>query len=132
MRQQRIMIIEDDGDMSAYIDLFLSTIGFTVLQGPPTPDIVEAVTTAEPDLVLLDHHLDNALSGWDIAVLLHEHSAMATIPCILFSADPFVLKRHQDEMQTMGGDVLAKPFLVLDLLCMIDALTTPGHTGLTA
>ena len=84
MKQQRILVVEDERLIARDIAMQLQTLGFEAL-GPATTgeQALEMAARERPDLVLMDIHLASAMDGIDAAQTLR---AQWGIPCIFLSA----------------------------------------------
>ena len=110
MQNRHIMVIEDDAATLSFVVDFLEMNDYEVLPWPTASQAIEQATQYQPDLVLLDHRLDLALSGWDILLTLCHQPATAHIPVILYSAESGFIHSVRDEVRSMHCDVLDKPF----------------------
>ncbi|MEO5359225.1 MAG: diguanylate cyclase [Nitrospirota bacterium] len=97
---KRIMIVEDEGISSAYIQAALEQLGYTVTSAVFTSE--EAVINAEqdrPDLVLMDIQIQGAMDGIETA---SEIQTRFNIPIVYLTA-------HSDEA-TLERAKLSEPF----------------------
>ncbi|CAA9271899.1 MAG: hypothetical protein AVDCRST_MAG93-2672 [uncultured Chloroflexia bacterium] len=118
-----IMVIEDDADTLEYVYDLLTMHGYNASRWRSSSQVLEQVTRRQPHLVVLDYRMGMHAIGWLIMLSLHVLPETAHIPVILYSAVHTGLQTHRDEIWTMGGDVLEKPFIPEQLLTKIEALT---------
>src|SRR4051812_10126458 len=111
--RKKIMVIDDDSDISDLVELILITKGFNVHLHPNGSNVQEIVTSYNPDLILLDIQLGDE-SGIEICKQLKTY---CNIPVILFSAQvneiPAVTESGADAL-------LEKPFEINRLVDTIE------------
>lgn len=107
----KIMIFDDDEDILAICNYFLSDKGWKVYTYATSHDLVNLVAQVMPDIILMD----NWLPGGGGITNTQELKASATlkhIPVIFFSANNEIDKLAKEA----GADgILAKPFDFDDL-----------------
>lgn len=82
---KRILIVEDDPFIADDLHRILSGAGYTIVATPDNPvDAMTAVTSGNPDLILLDINLNAALDGVDLA---HKVRSTGPLPFIFISAN---------------------------------------------
>jgi DNA-binding response OmpR family regulator len=130
-RQPRIAVINDD---TAFLDLMhellAETEGYQVLLCKEGDQAYAFVKAHRPDLVILDIRIDHQENGWTILELLTLDPQTRPIPVIVCSAAITDLQAHQAVLDTLGIEVLAKPF-DLDILLekIYTALRRPPASG---
>ncbi len=116
MSQRKILILDDDLDILAVMQLLFKTKGFTVVALSRWEEIYEKAEAFSPDLILLDVLLSGN-DGRDICKVLKKKSTTRHIPIVMFSANPSTAKN----MAEYGADdFIHKPFEVNDLLHTIN------------
>ena len=131
----RILVVDDDPDVTEYLASFLGDEGYEVASAGDERAALEEVERASPDAILIDVMLPGR-SGLDLLVRLRRDPRWAGIPLVLVTGDDSVLKdecrsyleTHQD---VRGPDrVLGKPMerdLLLSVLREVAVVsTTPG------
>jgi DNA-binding response OmpR family regulator len=114
--EKRILIIDDDGDVLCMLEEVLVYSNFAVKGLQQTDDIFKAITSYEPDLILMDYIL-NGINGGELCHQVKTNSKTAHIPVVLISAYPKVLL----SLGKYGSDAfIAKPFDINDLVSCID------------
>ncbi len=116
---QKVLIIEDDGDMIELLSLILRHGGFYPLCAFGGEEGLRVVRETPVDLILLDLMMED-ISGWTVLELLKADDRLRSIPVIIISArhrleDPVQTAAHADQFE----GYLVKPFLVRDLLSQI-------------
>ncbi|MGI8908871.1 MAG: response regulator [Candidatus Sumerlaeaceae bacterium] len=101
----KILLIEDDETSRDMLKLRLELNGFEVACAMDGKAGIHAVTTAAPDLILLDMNLPE-MDGWAVAACFKAHGDTAGIPIIGVSAHAMAgdreraLKAGCDEYET--------------------------------
>jgi DNA-binding response OmpR family regulator len=123
---RRILVVEDDPDISSLIRLHLQNAGFHVRVVCDGHSGLKSATAGDVDLVILDVGLP-ALSGLDVC---HHLVERASRPLILMLT---VLSTPHDRVRglEMGADdYLVKPFSFEELLARVRALLRRPPLGL--
>jgi CheY-like chemotaxis protein len=90
----------------------------------------------QPDLLIVDLHLDWYEAGWDLLNLLRHEPATAALPVIVCSADVPRLRLRERQLVAWQCHILARPFSTEQLLTAVQtalagALLQPGRRGMT-
>lgn len=116
-RPAHILVIEDDDDLRALLELNLGRHGYRTTTAADGADGLVLARTHEPDLILLDIMLP-ALNGRDLCRAIRRHS---DVPIMFLTA-------LGTEADIVGGlklgadDYMSKPFSIRELLARIEAL----------
>ncbi len=117
MTPYRILIIDDDRNLSDVVALNLRQAGYEVLQAHSGEKGVEVALSGHPDLVLLDVALPDA-DGFEVCRRIR---AEAYTPIIFLSG-----KTHETDVITglaVGGDsYIKKPFEIPELVALVKAV----------
>ncbi|RPH49794.1 MAG: response regulator [Planctomycetota bacterium] len=122
----RVMIVEDEGDLSELYRLVLHAGGHTIegIYADPLSALQASPCTLHPDVIILDERL-GMKSG--IAHLSEFRSKFPAAKILLASADPEVL----DDGPAKGVDsIRKKPFPMNELLDEIRNLSGPASKRL--
>ena len=114
----KLLIIDDDEDISAMLFLLLRSKNFEVAVVTKSEDIFHRIRTYQPDIILLDVFL----TGYDGRVICKQlkfHPDSKHIPVIMVSGDEEVL---QTVGQYGANDFIQKPFDAETLLFKINNL----------
>lgn len=107
----RVLVVDNDPGVLAGMQALLQGWGCEVLALTEPASIRAALTSAPPDLLLFDYHLDGALTGIELRHRLGE--AASQIPCAIITAD------HSEAVRTDVADagcwLLHKPLKPLAL-----------------
>lgn len=123
----RILIIEDDPEVSSYLAKGLQEHNYVVDLASNGKDGLFLATTEPYDLLIVDRMLPN-IDGLTIIRTLRT-SAIQT-PVLILSALAKVDDRVAG-LRTGGDDYLTKPFSFSELLARIEALLRRTHSGAT-
>jgi DNA-binding response OmpR family regulator len=106
----KILVIEDDYDMLAFLGILLHEAGFDTLQASSAPEGLKLARKAKPDLVLLDIMMPE-MDGWETCRRLREISDM---PIVFVTA--LRDAANQSKGLVIGDDYITKPFDPRDLI----------------
>jgi two-component system cell cycle response regulator len=114
----RVVVAEDDFEISTLITLTLKMEGYEVLLARDGAAALKVVRESQPDLVLLDVMMPQ-MSGYDVARALQGDAQTVAIPII------FVTAKQEMEDRVLGlglaVDYIGKPFVVPELLARVRA-----------
>lgn len=119
----RILVVEDDADVHALLQMLLEDAGHTVWACTDGAGALALATGtgSAPDLVLLDGALPGELDGLDVAAALRGHPLTAQVPIVMLTAR----SRLQDEERGLAAgatEYVLKPFDTDKLLGRVAAL----------
>ncbi len=126
MNPERILFVDDDGELRELIKDLLSAHGFkSVTTAGDGIEALKILKQGKTDLVVLDVMMPH-LDGLDLLKIIRENS---NVPVILLTA------KGEDEDRIQGfeygaDDYLVKPFLTKELILRIKAVLRrayPGH-----
>jgi CheY-like chemotaxis protein len=103
---KRILIVEDDPDITFVLVALLEEVGYAVSTAERGEELAHLDTSALPDLIVLDLYL-SGLDGRQIARQLKGQEATRQIPIVMLSAHP---DAPQDAKDAGADAFLAKPF----------------------
>jgi DNA-binding response OmpR family regulator len=113
----RILVIEDDPQLSKIIRSYLEREGFEVITSLRGDTGLEIALEQNPDLVLLDLNLPG-LDGMDVAAELHKEMSM---PIIMVTSRVEESDRLQG-FNTGADDYISKPFSPRELVARVKAV----------
>ena len=117
---KKLLIIDDDEDISAMLFLLLRSKNFEVEVVTKSENIFNRIKMYQPDIILLDVFL----TGYDGRVICKQlkfHPDFKHIPVIMVSGDNEVLQTAE---QYGANDFIQKPFDAEMLLSKINNLVT--------
>lgn len=106
----KILVIEDDCDMLAFLSVLLHQADFDVLQANSSTEGLRLAQQAKPDLVLLDIVLPD-MDGWETCRRLRE---IADMPIVFVTA--LADAETQSKGRDVGDDYIIKPVDPRDLI----------------
>lgn len=111
----RIMLAEDDLTMVTLLKTLLGMEGYQVIALSIDDDVVEAVRSDRPDVLLLDVHLPNA-NGLDVLDRIREDDETRDLKVVMTSG-----LNLEIECKNHGADdFLLKPYMPDDLLTILE------------
>jgi CheY-like chemotaxis protein len=129
----RIIVLDDDPAVLHVVEDVLQDVGWDVTCCRDSDGIVDALQVSSPDVFLIDIHLRDGETGWDIVERLKTDSDTAAIPVIVSSGDRYGLQNHMPLIEKQAAAVLVKPFGADDLYhCVDHALGEPRSTIATS
>ena len=116
----RVLVVEDDPDLSRLMAAHLASEGYDVARAPEASAALELVGAGCVDVVVLDLMLPR-VSGDGLLVRLREREGTRDLPVIVVSAKDAVWTKV-DLLRLGADDYLAKPFDLDELTARIEAL----------
>ncbi len=114
---KKALIVEDDGNISELLRLYLERDGFEVLQAADGGRGVDLARSGEPDIVLLDIMLP-VKDGWQVC---REIRGFSKAPIVMLTAKGET--RDKVAGLEMGADdYITKPFEIKELLARVHAV----------
>ena len=114
---RKILVVEDDRNISDLIRMYLEKEGFEVQAAFDGGTAVETFRTMQPDMVLLDIMLP-VMDGWAVCSKIRETSRT---PIIMITAKSEVFDRIQG-LEMGADDYIVKPFEMKELIARINAV----------
>jgi two-component system phosphate regulon response regulator PhoB len=116
----RILVVEDERDISALVAYHLTKEGYRVRTAEGGQEALEAMDAERPDLVILDLMLPG-FSGYDVLAEMRRRPALVDVPVIVLTA-------RRDESDRVKGlelgadDYVTKPFSPRELTLRVAAV----------
>ncbi len=110
-----VVVINDSPELLELAEILLRDEDFDVKVAVIGTGAYDLVRTTMPDLVILDIRLPD-ISGWDILQALKLDARTAHIPILVCSAAVQELRALEEQLASMGIDILIKPFAIDSLL----------------
>ena len=122
----RVLVIDDDPDMTDLLSLLLKTHGFDVISCNNGEDGVQSVRNGSPNVIILDLFM-NGIYGWEVCTSIRKFSS---IPILILSAvdNPGTVVSALD---AGADDLLIKPVSSGLLVSRLNTLTRRVHTNET-
>lgn len=120
MAKKRILLVEDEPDMSGAVRIRLEANDYEVLTAKDGSEALSKARTEKPDLIILDVMLPR-MDGFKVCRMLKFDNNYESIPVILFTAKTQSADISRGE--EMGADAyITKPFKAEELLQKIKEL----------
>ena len=113
--KKRILIIDDNQDILELTEFLLNEKGFQVIASS-TPHILFELSQINPDLILLDEHLDG-IKGHEHCIMLKSAETTKHIPIIILSGAFGIEKIAED---CLADGFIKKPFDIDYLYEVVD------------
>ena len=125
MINPKILVVEDDSFMLHLLTNIFKSNGYDVYPVSSHAEAIPKAKAVQPDVILLDIHLDDGYTGYNIADELKLDKSLASIPTI------FLTGEKDDDLRCKafmcgGLDFLRKPFDKQDLLNRVSPLAAIG------
>src|SRR5580693_6760712 len=120
----RVLVVEDDKDISLGIRTVLSRNGFDVMSSADGKDGLRVFHDSRPDLVVLDIGLP-AMDGWAVLERIRD---LSDVPVLILTAHG----QEGDKVRGLQGgadDYLTKPFGNRELAARVEALLRRPRAG---
>ncbi len=127
MAGHRILVVEDDAEVNAYITKSLRAEGYDVSTATNGNDGLKLAQTNSYDVLLLDRMLPE-LDG--LSLLKKLRAAGNATPAIIVSALGDVDDRVEG-LKSGGDDYLVKPFALVELLARVEVLARRSMSAAT-
>ena len=116
----RILVVDDEADITALVAYHLAKAGFRVSTAANGPDALKAAREERPDIVILDLMLPG-ISGYDVLAEMRKREETREVGVILLTAR----REETDRIRglTLGADdYLTKPFSPQELSLRVSGL----------
>ena len=117
---ERILIVDDEQDISDILQYNLQTEGYTALTAASGEEALDMLQAGAFDLVLLDVMMEG-ISGFDVARRMKNDAALAAIP-IIFCTAKTEEKDVVDGFSLGSDDYITKPFRLSEVKARVKAV----------
>jgi DNA-binding response OmpR family regulator len=114
------MVVDDDEEIVEMTRLILESGGYQVIRALSGEEALKSVSSAQPDLILLDINMPG-MDGWEILKLLKVDEETQGIPVAMFSIK-FELRDKVHGLKEGAFDYITKPFSYDELLERVDRI----------
>jgi CheY-like chemotaxis protein len=101
MARSRILIIDDDPDITEAMRVVLENKGYEVDSAKDGEEGMRRIKTSKPDLIILDVMMTTAEEGFDVSRSLKQNPAYKSIPIIMVTS---VKQKSGLDFKTEAGD----------------------------
>src|SRR5450759_780327 len=123
MQKPKILVVEDERDVSKVISINLELEGMEVTEAHDGPTALALIEESKPDCVVLDVMLPK-ISGWDILKFIKNNPATADTPVVMVTAKV----GERDQLRGLGAGAvkyITKPFSPVALTEAIKSVLKP-------
>jgi diguanylate cyclase (GGDEF)-like protein len=103
----RVLIIDDDPEQVAYNSLVLSQAGMVTTTATDPRQAIPLIIETKPDIILMDMYMP-LCTGPELAGIIRQHEAFASIPIIFLSVEKD-LEKQIGAIRKGGDEFLEKP-----------------------
>jgi len=116
----RILVVEDERDISALVAYHLTKEGYRVRTAEGGQEALEAAEGERPDLLILDLMLPG-FSGYDVLQEMRRRAALTDVPVIVLTARREEADRVKG-LELGADDYVTKPFSPRELILRVGAV----------
>ncbi len=120
MRQEKILVVDDEKDIVELLQYNLEKEGYKITAASSGEECLEKIKTDLPDLILLDLMLPK-IDGLEVSKILKNNPQTSNIPIIMLTA-----KGAETDivlgLELGADDYITKPFKVRELLARVKAV----------
>jgi sigma-B regulation protein RsbU (phosphoserine phosphatase) len=120
MNRTRILVVDDEADISTVLSVTLRRAGFEVQTAGDGIEAIEAIHREPPDLVILDVMMPRA-DGLETLKRIREHGPTVHLPVIMLSAKAQLADKIRG-FDRGADDYVAKPFEPAEMLVRVQSL----------
>ena len=127
LRKSKILIVEDDDQISRMLTVVLERMGFQIKTVDSGASAIREATAARPDLVILDLNLPDT-PGLQVCRLLRALYHPSVLPVLMFTG----MNQPIDQLKGFahGADAyLTKPCEMNELVGTVSSLLENAHQG---
>ncbi|HEV2127892.1 MAG TPA: response regulator [Thermomicrobiales bacterium] len=132
---KRILVVNDDPAILALFEELLGEEGYEVTIdrfARQTGDLLQSIRDASPDLVIMDFIIGREESGWQLLQAMRMDRTTRDIPIIMCTGAVKQVTELREQLDTMGVQVVTKPFDIDHLLEVIAAVWAGSPTPRSA
>ena len=117
MSKQKILVVDDERDVVAFMERTLRTEGFEVVSAFDGISALDLVDAEKPDLVLLDLMMP-MISGYEVREQIKANPQTQGIPVICVSS-AHTPDARAHTLKLGAATLIVKPFLPMELVAQI-------------
>lgn len=119
MGQRTIAVVDNDRASIEFMCDALTEEGYHVVWCLSAAEAPALLHRAQPDLLIVDIHIERREAGWDLIELLRGDPTTQDLPLIAYSADTTFLEANDEGLRAKRCLVLGKPFALEVLLALL-------------
>jgi len=124
---RRVLVIDDDDDLAAVAEAYLTTSGFEVQRARDGVEGVEAARAYKPDLVMVDIMMPK-MHGFQVCEKLRSMEGLEGLKILVCSSKSFDSDK-QIATEVGADDYLVKPYQRADLMAKVGTLLGDQPAG---
>ncbi|MDO8885391.1 response regulator [Candidatus Oleimmundimicrobium sp.] len=105
--EKMVLVVDDDKDISSFIEFNLKKAGFKVIKAFNGVKALDILKKEKPDLMLLDLRMPE-MDGYEVMERIKNNKKLSKIPVIIMTA--YDLDREKTEILNLAIDKISKPF----------------------
>ena len=113
MTDATILYIEDNADNRTLIRRILTAEGYVVIEAGSAPEALQAITTARPNLILMDINMPE-VDGYTLTSRIRAMQGFESIPIVALTAN--VMRGDRERSLEAGCDGYIQKPIDIDLL----------------
>lgn len=126
---RHILAGDDSPEILTLLRDILEGEGYRVTMTPDALSLA-AIRQTRPDLVILDHMLeDGAGSGWELLRHLRHDPELCGLPVVVCTGAIQRVRENEGELERLGAQVVLKPFDIEQLLGAVRAFWPEAEPG---
>ncbi|MBC75830.1 MAG: hypothetical protein CME64_07425 [Halobacteriovoraceae bacterium] len=121
MKDKRILIVEDNSDLSMLTKLALTKVGYTVVCASNGEEALKYIeTSGMPDLILLDMKMP-VMDGWEFSRIYKSRFPKSAAPIIVMTA----AQDSEARATEIGAEAfIGKPFELQELFASVNKMVS--------
>ena len=123
---QKILIVEDNFDLSQLLTFFLSDAGYEISRAGNLAEGISKALTERPNLIITDLHLPD-MNAVDATLILKQNPATSDIPIVVLTAMTFGECKSK-ALRAGAAKYLIKPVSPPELTEVVRTLIEPGSS----
>ena len=116
-----IAVVDDDRAVVQLVTAFLEAQNYRTVSCLQAAEALTLIQSVNPDLVLLDIQMEQWDAGLKVLAALRHDASTRSVPVIVCSANLPLLRQQEQLIQTLGAEMLEKPYTFDTLLAKVDA-----------
>ncbi|MDO8734891.1 MAG: response regulator [Elusimicrobiota bacterium] len=121
MDKKRILVVDDDQSVVAYLEFLLSIYGYVMEGASSGEEALKKLEQCIPDLIFLDLMMPK-MSGYEVCRRIRSNPRTSAIPVILYTASRIGPEEKAKGIELGADDFLSKPFNTQELKARLDRL----------
>jgi DNA-binding response OmpR family regulator len=121
----RVLLIDDDPDISEAVRIALKVEGYKVLTASSGEQGIGLAARERPDLIVLDVEMPPGISGPEVLKRIRSQPALSEIP-VIFLTGKVDLDAMEETFEGEAQGFLLKPFSMVQLLNKMEEILGGG------